>query len=267
MKHPAGPVMLRDLGILCRPPAINSRFYRVKLERQRTGAVTELPTRSPGFLPTGSRGLIAFQATGIVVVDSLFVGNYQDPLHIPSSFSSLIGNTIENAVRVGLIVVDAPDPRPSVNHLVVNNVITDSTGDGIQIHGDSSLVVDNTVLNSAAFGIHICGDGTCLPPGVESTKNYILDNAVSGSGLADFADFGEDNLFDGLDTNRDCTVTDPCTECAPRDCDNDNQCLPHLLCADQHKSELQALGLDKRRADCGPATDGAQPNWEVCYQP
>lgn len=47
------------------------------------------------------------------------------------------------------------------------------------------------------------------------------------------------------------------------DCDSDSDCLPGLLCADDHKIELLALGLDPRKADCGNAGDS---NDEVCFK-
>ena len=48
------------------------------------------------------------------------------------------------------------------------------------------------------------------------------------------------------------------------DCDDDNQCGPGLLCADDHKSELKAKGLDTRTANCGPGVPGSL--WEVCFE-
>jgi Dictyostelium (slime mold) repeat len=62
----------------------------------------------------------------------------------------------------------------------------------------------------------------------------------------------------------DCTETNPCVECDPRDCDFDTQCVgPDLLCADAHKPALIALGYDKRKAYCG-ANVGMR-SWEVCF--
>ena len=39
-------------------------------------------------------------------------------------------------------------------------------------------------------------------------------------------------------------------ECA-YDCDRDRDCARGLLCADKHKAELRAAGLDERHAYCG----------------
>jgi len=49
------------------------------------------------------------------------------------------------------------------------------------------------------------------------------------------------------------------------ECDFDSDCEGHLLCADEHKAELEAVGCDSRKADCGTAV-GA-PELEVCFDP
>jgi Dictyostelium (slime mold) repeat len=61
-----------------------------------------------------------------------------------------------------------------------------------------------------------------------------------------------------------CTTQRKCGECVVRDCDKDSECNTGLLCADAHKTELTALGLDPRKAYCGNL--GAR-NWELCYDP
>lgn len=56
-----------------------------------------------------------------------------------------------------------------------------------------------------------------------------------------------------------------CRECEARDCDKDQQCRKGLLCADAHKAELTAAGVDPRKAYCD-ASIGLE-NWELCYDP
>lgn len=57
------------------------------------------------------------------------------------------------------------------------------------------------------------------------------------------------------------------------DCDVDADCAPGLLCADQHKSELEQNGLDPRKAYCNTSTPAPgferQDKYvsEVCYDP
>jgi hypothetical protein len=61
-------------------------------------------------------------------------------------------------------------------------------------------------------------------------------------------------------------ITSPLGKCVMNmDCDNDYECAGGLLCADDHKSELQAAGFNTRTADCGMETEN--PLWEVCFDP
>ena len=53
------------------------------------------------------------------------------------------------------------------------------------------------------------------------------------------------------------------TECE-FDCDRDSDCADGLLCADEHGSDLERLGLDRRKAYCG---DVGRRVDEVCYDP
>ena len=48
------------------------------------------------------------------------------------------------------------------------------------------------------------------------------------------------------------------------DCDNDKDCKKGLFCAEAHKKELIAFGLNKRKAYCG---DVGTRFDEVCYNP
>jgi hypothetical protein len=54
------------------------------------------------------------------------------------------------------------------------------------------------------------------------------------------------------------------------DCDKDSDCAPGLLCADAHKKELKAIGLDERNANCytaGKAKDSEikTKDYELCF--
>lgn len=57
------------------------------------------------------------------------------------------------------------------------------------------------------------------------------------------------------------------------DCDVDDDCAPGLLCADEHKPELEHYGLDPRKAYCDPAVPASgfegqdSRTGEVCYNP
>jgi hypothetical protein len=48
------------------------------------------------------------------------------------------------------------------------------------------------------------------------------------------------------------------------DCDVDSDCKLGLWCADAHKAELKAKGLDVRKVNCGNVGEW---NEEVCFDP
>jgi hypothetical protein len=50
------------------------------------------------------------------------------------------------------------------------------------------------------------------------------------------------------------------------DCDFDTDCLPGLLCADEHSDELRKQGLDPRFGTC-KTQPGLRKDFEVCYKP
>jgi hypothetical protein len=51
------------------------------------------------------------------------------------------------------------------------------------------------------------------------------------------------------------------------DCDKDSDCMGGLICADQHKRELKALGLDIRKANCYGEVSERHKYYEVCFNP
>lgn len=62
-----------------------------------------------------------------------------------------------------------------------------------------------------------------------------------------------------------CKASSPCGECEPsKDCDSQQECKKGLLCADNWKSTLTSLGLNKRKAYC---TVPAAGNTELCFDP
>jgi hypothetical protein len=83
-----------------------------------------------------------------------------------------------------------------------------------------------------------------LPFGFTASAEHHVKHSVSGQVRVL-------HLFDGLG------------ECE-YDCDRDRDCAGYLLCADEHKSELAAVGLDNRKANCGNVGSW---NEEVCFVP
>jgi hypothetical protein len=51
------------------------------------------------------------------------------------------------------------------------------------------------------------------------------------------------------------------------DCDKDSDCKGGLICADEHKKELKAIGLDVRKANCYGETSAKTKYYEVCFKP
>ena len=71
------------------------------------------------------------------------------------------------------------------------------------------------------------------------------------------------NIFFRILYCKACRFNSKCRECEARDCDIDLECQHGLLCADAHKTELQAAGFDSRKAYCD-ITLGVR-SWELCY--
>jgi hypothetical protein len=51
------------------------------------------------------------------------------------------------------------------------------------------------------------------------------------------------------------------------DCDKDSDCMGGLICADEHKRELKAIGLDMRKANCYGEVSERHKYYEVCFNP
>ena len=104
--------------------------------------------------------------------DSWFRGNYQDHIHLPTSYSNIAANVVTGATRLGIVVIqeesDSMESEAKSNSIVFNNV-TQSGSDGIQIQGDVNDITGNIVYENGGYGIHICypeSDGPkCVEPG------------------------------------------------------------------------------------------------------
>ncbi|MDH5228780.1 MAG: pectinesterase family protein [Gammaproteobacteria bacterium] len=191
LKHTNGIATKRDIGIFVRPPAINSEIEKVKVVRMRTGENLE-PT-----VP-GSRGLLVFRATGTEVEESIFKGNYEDHIHLPTSSSSIEDNIVDGATRIGIVIIQENQDSLSINNKIESNTVTNSGSDGIQVQGDENKIEHNLVMNNAGYGIHFCGinsNPACVAPGHTASANFNRseNNESIGNGLGGIADFGENN--------------------------------------------------------------------------
>ena len=123
------------------------------------------------------RAFFSFQCFKISFVgtwckDSFFRGNYQDHIHLPTSYSNIAANVVTGATRLGIVVIQEESTDGSSeaksNSIVFNN-ITQSGSDGIQIQGNMNDITGNIVFENGGYGIHICypeSDGpSCVEPG------------------------------------------------------------------------------------------------------
>ncbi len=192
--HPASTSKKRELGIFARPPAANVTVNNVAFYRTRTDEPVQ----------PGSRGVFVFLAEGFSVTKSVFTGNYEDAIHIPSSSSNISHNTIISAPRVGIVIIQEPGGTPAVDNIIKANIIRGSGNDGIQIQGDNNIVKSNTVEYSRGAGIKLCGDisGDCVMPGdgtsgelAIASENIIKANVLTGNGENNaILDNGRDNI-------------------------------------------------------------------------
>lgn len=176
-EHPASEPNKRDLGIFVRPPANNVTISKSKLVRNRIGSNLE------PYAP-GSRGVLVFRAKGTVINKNEFSGNYEDHLHIPSSNTTITKNEVNDATRIGIVIIQENATSDSSNNIISKNEVNGSGTDGIQIQGDNNIISKNEVENSGAIGIKLCGAGDCVAPGTTAvasgnqvTKNELEDNA------------------------------------------------------------------------------------------
>jgi parallel beta-helix repeat protein len=159
-------------------------------------------TRTDEPVQPGSRGIFVFLAPGFEIKHSHFTGNYEDAIHIPSSSSVISHNTIHQAPRVGIVIIQEPGGSPAVDNIIKKNVVIGSGNDGIQIQGDNNIVRNNTIKDSVGAGIKLCGEvsGDCVMPGDGTSGDLAIasGNIVKSNTLVDN---GEDNrvINNGMD--------------------------------------------------------------------
>jgi len=191
--HPATVATKRDLGVFVRPPAIDVTLRNLRIERQRTGSNLE-PT-----MP-GSRGVLVLRATGCVIKQNRFQGNYEDHIHLPTSQAVVAFNRVSGATRLGIVVIqENADSLSNENKILLNSVVANQH-DGIQIQGDNNMVVHNIIANNQGAGIKLCGPAsspTCVAPGATATasQNLILKNRLSNNSGGNIVDDGSDNTI------------------------------------------------------------------------
>lgn len=198
IQHPVGGTEKRDIGVFFRPPAVNGRLSRSEVERNRTGNLE--PTKP------GSRGVLIFRATGISIDNNEFEGNYQDHIHLPTSATKVINNEVEDATRIGIVVIQETDTSLSVDNMIMSNEVSGSGTDGIQIQGDSNSAMNNEVEENAGAGIRLCGPSSspaCVAPGgaVTASYNVVTKNELEDNAGGDVLDFGSNNSVS--DNNQD----------------------------------------------------------------
>ena len=175
IEHPAGIPAKRDLGVFVRPPAANTTIQKTTIARHRSGADLE-PTNP------GSRGVFVLQAKGTVISKNTFEGNYEDHIHVPSSETTIEKNQVNDAKRIGIVIIQESPTSFSTKNQITGNTVKNSGGDGIQIQGDGNTIAKNTVTRSTGAGIRLCGSGDCVAPGASAIAN---DNTVSKNRLED----------------------------------------------------------------------------------
>lgn len=181
--HPAGEALHRDIGVFVGPPATNFTLHHCEVRRARTvnNNTTTLEPTAPG-----SRGILVFRATGSVIRNSLFAGNYQDHIHNPTSDCIIQDNVVQDATRLGIVFIQETNVSDTTGNVLMNNTVTDSGGDGIQIQGDDNILRQNYIASSGGAGIKLCGldeVGDCVNPfdaWSEASFN-VLDGNTFGS--------------------------------------------------------------------------------------
>lgn len=195
MLHPSGAPTKRDIGVFVGPPGVDTSVRDCEIARERTG--DNLEPWQPG-----SRGILVFRATGSVVANNIFRGNYEDHIHMPTRASEISKNQVTGAARLGIVIIQETADSLSVDNLIAKNDVTDSGSDGIQIQGDNNLVVKNRVSDSGGAGIKLCGIdevGDCVAPfdaWSEASGNVVSKNEVSTNAAGAIVDNGSDNSVD-----------------------------------------------------------------------
>lgn len=209
IEHPEAVATKRDIGVFVGPPAVNATLSKCTVVRNRLG---------PDLEPTapGSRGILVFRAGGSVVTRNHFEGNYEDHIHMPTHDTEITRNEVEDATRLGIVIVQETPDSNSTGSIIAKNEVEGSGGDGIQIQGDNNIVVDNEVEDSGGAGIKLCGIdevGDCINP--FDAWSEASGNTVSNNEL-------EDNAAGIIDNGSGNTVTNNELEDEDEDDDDDH---------------------------------------------
>jgi len=193
--HPEAVATKRDMGVFVGPPGVNATLKKCTIERKRLGSGIELEPTRPG-----SRGILVFRAAGSVITKNTFKGNYEDHIHMPTRNSEITKNEVEDATRLGIVIIQENPTSDATGSLIAKNEVEGSGGDGIQIQGDGNIVVKNEVENSGGAGIKLCGIdevGDCVNPfdaWSEASGNTVSDNELEDN-AAGIVDNGSGNTI------------------------------------------------------------------------
>jgi hypothetical protein len=201
VEHPSGVPAGRDIGFFVSPHGENVTIQKTKVVRNRIGDNLE-PTNP------GSRGILVFRAGGTLISKNIFLGTYEDHIHMPTHNSEIVKNEVSGATRLGIVIIqEAPDSDNSSN-VIIKNTVTNSANDGIQIQGDNNIVFKNVIEANGGAAIKLCGepdddpeigDGDCVAPFDQwaiASSNSILKNNYFNNGVDAVVDNGSDNVTD-----------------------------------------------------------------------
>lgn len=189
--HPEAIATKRDIGVFVGPPAMNATLKKCTIIRKRLGSNLE-PTKP------GSRGILVFRAPGAVITKNEFEGNYQDHIHMPTQASKITKNEVNDATRIGIVIIQESAESNSTGSLIKDNEVEGSGSDGIQIQGDNNIVIKNEVEDSGGAAIKLCGIdevNDCLQPfdaWSEASNNIIRKNDFEDN-AAELVDNGSGN--------------------------------------------------------------------------
>lgn len=193
--HGAGIATKRDIAFFVRRPADDVQILKCDVSRSRD------PDENDNLEPTapGSRGVFVIEASGAIIKDNKFRGNYEDSIHIPAPDSVITKNDILNAPRIGIAIIQEGTGTDSTGNIIMKNLVVGSGLDGIQMQGDAGMISKNTVTGSGRAGIKLCGAdvGDCAPPGndEDADNNNISKNILSGNAGGDIVDDGNGNTI------------------------------------------------------------------------
>lgn len=195
LSHPPGKATKRDAAVFAWSGSDSLSVHRNIIKRQRD-AQTDEPT-----VP-GSRGVFILLSPDSVVSRNLFIGGYQDHVHLPTGGTLVERNVMIGASRAGLSVMDPdvfPD-FPSFDNVIQYNVMLNNLDDGIHTQGDSNIIRHNSVIGNGGYGVYLCGDDNdCYPPGANAVSegNTVGPNLFRRNAQGEVGDFGVGNTVAG----------------------------------------------------------------------